>query len=138
MNQTNKGNGSKLRLAVLCGMISLGIVFVLLPHVFTLITRFVFPIPDLVWMSIMILTPVAIAIDMLGRKAHIPAKYVWVGLPTQYLILIVFSSVMRKISPLASDSWTYIWEAAVWPLSVTTAQFVSLVIWRRWKVKRRQ
>ena len=83
----------------------------------------------------MILVPIVMAIYLLEQKAHIPARYVWVGLPVQYLILIVFAEPMYKISPLGSDSWTYIWEAFVWPLSATAAQFVSLIALRTWKAK---
>lgn len=122
--------------AILCGILSLLTDFILLPHVFTLITVLGFPIPDPIWISIMILVPIVIAIYLLEQKAHIPARYVWVGLPVQYLILFVFAEPMYKISPLGSDSWTYIWEAFVWPLSATAAQFVSLIAFRAWKAKR--
>ena len=84
----------------------------------------------------MILVPVFIAIHMLEHQSRILARYVWVGLPVQYVILIVFAKLMREVSPIASDSWTYIWEAMVWPFSVTVAQFVALIVLRAWKVKR--
>ena len=128
--------GSKLWSAVFCGGLSLIVDFVLLPHMFTLITVLGWPIPDPIWGSVMILVPVIIAIHVLERNAHIPARYVLVGLPVQYLILIVFAGPMRRISPIASDSWTYIWEAFIWPLSATIAQFISLIALRAWKVNR--
>ena len=127
--------GSKLWSAVLCGVLSLIVDFILLPHVFTLLTALGCPIPDPIWISAMILIPVVIAIHLLERNTHIPARYVWIGLPVQYLILIVFAEPMRKISPIASDSWTYIWEAFVWPFSAAIAQFVSLIGLRTWKAQ---
>ena len=84
----------------------------------------------------MIVIPVVIAIYLLEQKAHIPARYVWLGIPVQFLILIVFAGPISKISPLASDDWTYIGAVMVWPLSVTAAQFVSLIGLRAWKAKR--
>ena len=127
--------GNKVWPAVLCGVLSLVVDFILLPHVFTLITVLGCPIPDPIWFSAMVLVPVVIALYMLERNAHIQARYVWVGLPVQYMILIVFAGPMRKISPVASDSWTYIWEAFVWPLGATIAQFISLIALRFWKAK---
>lgn len=127
--------GSKLWSAVFCGVLSLVVDFILLPHVFTLLTALGCPIPDPIWISAMVLIPVAIAIHILERNNHIPARYIWIGLPVQYLILIVFAEPMRKISPIASDSWTYIWEAFVWPFSAAIAQFVSLIGLRTWKAR---
>lgn len=136
MKKTNYVAVSKLWSAVLCGVLSLIADFILLPHMFTLITVLGFPIPDPIWMPLMILIPVIIAIYILERKAHIPAKYVWVGLPVQYLILIIFASPIYRISPLASDEWTYIGAAIVWPFGIATAQFIALIALRTWKSKR--
>lgn len=138
MKQMTNGTANKFGSAALCGILSLIAVFILLPHVFTLITVLGLPIPDPIWISVMVLIPVVIVIHILERNAHIPARYVWVGLPVQYLILIVFAGPIYKITPLASDEWTYIGAVMVWPLSITTAQFVSLIALRAWKSKRRK
>ena len=63
--------GSKLWSAVLCGVLSLIVDFVLLPHVFTLITALGCPIPDPIWISAMILLPVVIAIHLLERDTEL-------------------------------------------------------------------
>ena len=84
----------------------------------------------------MIVVPVVIAIYLLEQKAHLPARYVWLGLPAQLLLLVVFAGPISKISPLSSDDWTYIWAVMVWPLSVTAAQFISLIVFRTLKGKR--
>ena len=77
-----------------------------------------------------------VAIYLLEQKAHIPARYVWVGLPVQYLILIIFAAPIYKITPLASDEWTYIGAVMIWPLGVTAAQFASLAALRFRNTKR--
>ena len=82
----------------------------------------------------MILIPVIIVINMLGQKAYILPKYVWVGLPVQYLILIVFAEPISRIG--SWGDWTYIWDAMIWPLCVTAAQFISLIALRTWKKMR--
>ena len=137
MKLSNNGTGSKLRPAVLCGVLSLLTDFILIPHVLTLMSVIGCPVPDPIWIPMMILIPVILAIRILERKARIPARYVWVGLLVQYLILIVFAKPMYKIIPLASDEWTYIGTAMVWPFSVTAAQFVFLIALRAWKGRRR-
>ena len=138
MKQINNGTGSKFRSAALCAALSVLIDFILIPQMLLRLPHFlrVILLPDPIWMSLMILIPVLVAIYMLEKKAHIPAGYVWVGLPVQYLILIVFAQPISRIGHWGD--WSYIGDAIIWPLSVTVAQFISLVIWRRWKVKRRQ
>lgn len=132
MKLSNNETVSKLWPTVLCGGLSVLVDFILIPQVFS------FPpmlgLPDPIWMSLMILIPVIIAIRMLEKKVHIPTGYVWVGLPVQYLLLIVFAEPISRIG--SWGDWTYIWDAMIWPLSVTAAQFVSLLALRAWKVKR--
>jgi len=135
MKQTNSGEKSKLWPAGLCGVLSVFCVFILIPRMRS--PRVIgFSVPDPIWISLMIVTPVAIAIYLLEQKAHIPARYVWLGTLVQFLILIVFAGPISKLSPLASDEWTYIGAVLVWPLGVTAAQFVSLIALRAWKAKR--
>lgn len=135
MKLTNDGTGSKLWSAVLCGVLSVFVDFILIPQVCRP-AILGFSVPDPIWMSMMIFLPVLVAIHMLEKKAHIPARYVWAGLPVQYLILIVFAKLISRIGHWGD--WTYIWDAMVWPLSVTAAQFVSLIVLRKWKAKRRK
>lgn len=138
MKLTNDGTGSKLWSAVLCGVLSVLIDFILIPQMLLNLPRFLrlLLLPDPIWMSLMILIPVLVAIHMLEKKAHVPARYVWAGLPVQYLILIVFAEPISRIGHWGD--WTYIWDAMIWPLSVTAAQFVSLIVLRTWKAKRRK
>lgn len=138
MKLTSSKIGSSLWPAVLCGVLSVLIDFVLIPQVLHRLPPFLrsLLLPDPIWMSLMILLPVIVAIYILEQKTHILPGYVWIGLPVQYLILIVFAGPIREVSPFGFDDWTYIWEAMVWPLSVTAAQFVSLIALRFWKTKR--
>ena len=135
MKQVTNGAASKLGLAVLCGVLSVFCVFILIPRMCS--PRVIgFSVPDPIWISLMIVIPVVIAIYLLEQKAHIPARYVWLGTLVQFLILIVFAGPISKLSPLSSDDWTYIGAVMLWPLSVTAAQFVSLIALRAWKAKR--
>ena len=135
MKQTNNGTGSKLRSAALCAMLSVLIDFILIPQILLRLPRFLRGIllPDPIWMSLMILIPVLVAIYMLEQKAHISAGYVWCGLPVQYLILVVFAQPISRIGHWGD--WSYIGDAIIWPLSVTAAQFIALIVLRVWKAK---
>ena len=126
MKQTNKKIGRGFWLAVLCGVVSLILNFIVLPQAFTLSTKLGFPVPDPLWISLMIVTPVILALYLLERKTPVPPKYVWLGLPAQYLLLTIFAGPLSK--SFSSDSWTYLWDAAVWPLGVTAAQFAVLTL----------
>ena len=136
MKQTTNETAGKFRPIVLCGVLSVLIDFILIPQILLRLPRFLrfLLLPDPIWMSLMILIPVLVAIYMLEQKAHIPARYVWVGLPVQYLILIVFAEPISRIGHWGD--WSYIGDAIIWPLTVTAAQFVSLLALRTWKAKR--
>ena len=95
MKSTNNGTGIKLWAAALCGVLSVLIDFILIPQIFSLPPML--GLPDPIWMSMMILLPVLIAIHMLGQKAHLPAEYVWVGLPVQYVILIILRNQFPEL-----------------------------------------
>ena len=136
MKQTTNETAGKFRPIVLCGVLSVLIDFILIPQILLRLPRFLrfLLLPDPIWMSLMILIPVLVAIYMLEQKAHIPARYVWVGLPVQYLILIVFAEPISRIGHWGD--WSYIGDAIIWPLTVTAAQFVLLLALRTWKAKR--
>ena len=138
MKQSNNGTAGKFRPVVLCGVLSVLIDFILIPQVLSSLPRplrFLL-LPDPVWMSLMILIPVLVGIYMLEKKSHIPAGYVWVGLPVQYLILIIFAKPISRIG--SWGDWTDIRDAMIWPLAGTTAQFVSLIALRIRKANRRK
>ena len=136
MKQANNGTDSKLRSAALCAILSVLIDFILIPQILLRLPRFlrVIILPDPIWMSLMILFPVLVAIYMLEKKTHISAGYVWIGLPVQYLILIVFAQPISRIGHWGD--WSYIGDAIIWPLSVTVVQFITLIVLRAWKAKR--
>ena len=136
MKQTTNETAGKFSPIVLCGVLSVLIDFILIPQILLRLPRFLrfLLLPDPIWMSLMILIPVLVAIYMLEQKAHIPARYVWVGLPVQYLILIVFAEPISRIGHWGD--WSYIGDAIIWPLTVTAAQFVLLLALRTWKAKR--
>ena len=133
MKQTSTESGHSFWSAVLCGVLSLFADFILIPTVFRIPPML--GLPDPIWMSLMILIPVILALYLLERKTHVPPGYVWFGLPAQYLILIVFAAPISRI--FSSDSWTYLWDAAVWPLGVTVAQFAVLIALRFRRTKSR-
>ncbi|MBQ8801992.1 MAG: hypothetical protein IJZ52_06885 [Clostridium sp.] len=133
MKQTSTESGHSFWSAVLCGALSLFADFILIPTVFRIPPML--GLPDPIWMSLMILIPVILALYLLERKTHVPPGYVWFGLPAQYLILIVFAEPISRI--FSSDSWTYLWDAAVWPLGVTAAQFAVLIALRFRRTKSR-
>ena len=133
MKQTRTESGRSFWSAVLCGVLSLFADFILIPTVFRIPPML--GLPDPIWMSLMILIPVILALYLLERKTHVPPGYVWFGLPAQYLILIVFAAPISRI--FSSDSWTYLWDAAVWPLGVTAAQFAVLIALRFRRTKSR-
>lgn len=133
MKQTNQGIAGKIGAVVFCGILSVLIDFILIPQILSRLPGFLrlILLPDPIWMSFMILIPVLAAIYMMEKKAHIPAGYVWIGLPVQYLILIVFAEPISRIG--GWGDWTYIWDAIIWPLCITAAQFISLIAFRAWK-----
>ena len=133
MKQTSTESSRSFWSAVLCGVLSLFADFILIPTVFRIPPML--GLPDPIWMSLMILIPVILALYLLERKTHVPPGYVWFGLPAQYLILIVFAEPISRI--FSSDSWTYLWDAAVWPLGVTVAQFAVLIALRFRRTKSR-
>lgn len=133
MKQTSTESSRSFWSAVLCGVLSLFADFILIPTVFRIPPML--GLPDPIWMSLMILIPVILALYLLERKTHVPPGYVWFGLPAQYLILIVFAEPISRI--FSSDSWTYLWDAAVWPLGVTAAQFAVLIALRFRRTKSR-
>ena len=133
MKQTNTESGRSFWSAVLCGVLSLFADFILIPTVFRIPPML--GLPDPIWMSLMFLIPAILALYLLEQKTHVPPGYVWFGLPAQYLILIVFSQPISRI--FGSDSWTYLWDAAVWPLGVTAAQFAVLIALRFRRTKSR-
>ena len=133
MKQTSTESSRSFWSAVLCGVLSLFADFILIPTVFRIPPML--GLPDPIWMSLMILIPVILALYLLERKTHVPPGYVWFGLPAQYLILIVFAEPISRI--FSSDSWTYLWDAAVWPLGVTAAQFAVLIALRFLRTKSR-
>ena len=133
MKQTSTESSRCFWSAVLCGVLSLFADFILIPTVFRIPPML--GLPDPIWMSLMILIPVILALYLLERKTHVPPGYVWFGLPAQYLILIVFAAPISRI--FSSDSWTYLWDAAVWPLGVTVAQFAVLIALRFRRTKSR-
>ena len=128
----------KLCSVALCAVLSLLTEFILIPQVLPRLPRILRMIllPDPVWMALMILLPVLIAIRFLERKAHVPARFVWLGLPIQYLLLIVFAEPISRIG--GWGDWTYIWDAFIWPLCATTAQFVALIALRKRKTGKGQ
>ena len=133
MKQTSTESSRSFWSAVLCGVLSRFADFILIPTVFRIPPML--GLPDPIWMSLMILIPVILALYLLERKTHVPPGYVWFGLPAQYLILIVFAAPISRI--FSSDSWTYLWDAAVWPLGVTVAQFAVLIALRFRRTKSR-
>ena len=138
MKQTNTESGRSFWSAVLCGVLSLFADFILIPTVFRIPPML--GLPDPVWMSLMILIPVILALYLLERKTHVPPGYVWFGLPAQYLILIVFAEPISKSRGIGLSGirvMEYLWEAAVWPLGVTAAQFAVLIALRFRRTKSR-
>ena len=136
MKQTTNETAGKFRPIVLCGVLSVLIDFILIPQILLRLPRFLrfLLLPDPIWMSLMILIPILVAIHMLEQKVHIPVRYVWVGLPVQYLILIIFAQPISRIGHWGD--WSYIGDAIIWPLCVTAAQVVSLLALRTRKAKR--
>ena len=128
----------KLYSVVLCAVLSLLTDFILIPQVLPKLLKplRMLLLPDPVWMALMILLPMLIAIHLLERRAHVPARYVWLGLPIQYLFLIVLAGPISEIG--GWGDWTYIWDAIIWPLCVTAAQFVALIVLRAWKTGKGQ
>ena len=133
MKQTNHGIAGKIGPVVLFGGLSVLIDFILIPQTLSRLPGFLrlILLPDPIWISLMILIPVLLGLYMLEKKAQIPAGYVWIGLPVQYLILFVFAEPISRIG--GWGDWSYIGDAILWPLCVTAAQFVSLIALRTWK-----
>jgi len=139
MKQTNHNGCRNFWASVRCGALSLFVDFILIPTLFRIPP--LLGLPDFIWMSLMILIPVLLAVCLLAGKHHVPPGYVWIGLPAQYLILIVFAQPISKILGIGLSGirvMEYIWEAAVWPLGVTTAQFAALIALRIWRTRGRK
>ena len=133
MKQTKHESAGKIRAVVFCGVLSVLIDFILIPQILSRLPGFLrlILLPDPIWISLMILIPVLVGMYMLERKTHIPAGHVWIGLPVQYLILIVFAEPISRIG--GWGDWSYIGDAIIWPLCVTAVQFISLIAFRVWK-----
>ena len=133
MKQMKHGISGKIEPVVLFGGLSVLVDFVLIPQILSRLPGFLrlILLPDPIWISLMILIPVLVGMYMLEKKSRIPAGYVWIGLPVQYLILIVFAEPISRIG--GWGDWSYIGDAIIWPLCVTAAQFISLIAFRAWK-----
>ncbi len=107
-----------LLLSALCGLISFFIEFFAVPQ-FT-------ALPDPIWIAMTILLPVVAGAVLLR---NISPAYVWVGLPVQYLLLYFLSkpvSEMLGVSPEGLIDFNFLFQAVVWPLAATLAQFLTM------------
>ena len=88
-------------------------------------------LPDLLWMTLMILMPTLVAIYLFKRNTVIHPGYIWVGLPAQYLLFFIFSKKIAAelgINVAGIGGFEYIFFAAIWPFAVTLIQSLSLVV----------
>lgn len=122
----------RLLISALCGVLSFFVDFVLIPQTVAL--------PDIVWIILMFVLPILIAVCLLGRDREIHPAYIWVGLLVQYMLLCIFSKGISQNLGISLSAGlyglSYVYEAAIWPLSVTIAQFLVLSV-LHWKRKHR-
>ena len=124
----------KWLVSVCCGLLSLVIEFAVIPLLFS-IPPFL-GLPDFVWITLRIFVPVAVAVLLLRNTFHIPPRFIWAGLPVQYLALFLFAEQISGclgISLGGLGGFAYLFEAAAWPLGVTLVQFVVLFGMERYK-----
>ncbi len=117
-------------LAIICGVISVLLDFVVIPLTCG-------GLPDIVFVILMFVLPIIAAVALYGIKAHLrhSAPYVLLGILVQYILLIIAANL---ISPLlgidlgTSLGWfTYIGAAFPWPVLVGILQFIAVVIFRK-------
>ena len=106
-----------------CGVLSFMIEF--------LIISMPAALPDLLWMTLMVLMPTLVAIYLFKRNTVIHPGYIWVGLPVQYLLFFIFSKKISAeigVNIAGIGSFEYIFFATVWPFALTLVQSLSLVV----------
>lgn len=117
--------------SILLGLFSLFAVFIAVPY---LLPRFLTYF-DFVWISIRILTPIVVAVLLMGKLWQLPPSQVWYGLPIQYLALFLFRVPITRLWGLSLrggfGGLIYLVRATVWPLGITVAQFFALWIFSK-------
>ena len=112
--------------AAVCGLISLLVVFVVVPWLPSM--------PDPAWIAVDLLAPAALALLLGGFLCPTSALYLWLGLPIQYLLLFLFRGPLAGnlgISLRSLGSFEYFFAAAIWPLGTTLVQFLALFLWEK-------
>ena len=116
-------------IAIICGLLSF------------IIDTFLIPksgIPDLIWITACIVLPCVVAIILFEIKNQIAPVYLFVGLIGQYIMLTVFADTVSKLWGIqihggGFGDLQYIYEAIIWPLGITLAQFISIICFRKLK-----
>ena len=118
-----------LLISTVCGVFSFVANFVVISQTAAL--------PDPLWMALMLLIPILIAVCLIKWSAEVHPRYIWAGLPAQYLLFFIFSKQVSAELGIdlvkGTGGFEYVFFAAIWPLVVTFAQFLSLILlcWNR-------
>lgn len=118
---------TRFLISAIFGLLSFFIEFVAVP-------KFFIGWPDPIWIAITVLAPVAIVVFLAEKIWRIPLKYIWIGLPVQYLALFLFREPIAKIWGITLaglHGLAYLFQAAIWPFIVTLAQFFVLLCIKR-------
>jgi len=120
----NPAKGEVALVSAACGVLSFLTVFLAVPGLPS-------PCPDPVWMALDLLVPTALALLLAGRLRPIPAPWLWLGLPVQYILLFLFRTPISRglgIHLEGLGGFEYLFTAAVWPALVTLIQFLTLLL----------
>lgn len=102
---------------------------------FLLIPRLMRGIPDILWMAAMVLLPLGAAWLFYEKFSRPVPGLLYAGMGIQYLLLIVMAGPISQAfgSSIAHTlGWFgYIGAAFPWPLVVTLAQFLMIVLIRK-------
>jgi len=119
-------------MGVLCGLLSFVVIYLAVPALFMR------GVADLVWIVLRLLLPAAVGVVFMEIVGKCGAKYVWLGLPVQYILLIVFAKPLSDYLGVSVENtflgfgWPqYIGSQFIWPLAVALIQVCVLTCTKR-------
>lgn len=115
-------------LSVICALVSFALDFIIIPELCS-------GWADFIWMTLMIVLPGLVAILLFRNRNHGTPGYIFIGLPVQYVLLIVFAGPISSMWGASIEhtlGWfSYIGSVFPWPFVVTLVQYFAVLLIRK-------